>query len=241
VDVQADATSRSRFVLIPGWSCGPGVWDRLLVDVGMMSATHVDFRGVRRPADFSAAVMTAMGDEPLFLIGSSMGAMLAIEVASRITGHIRGLVLVGGTPRFISDDPRRGWPTRLFERMKRKMNQDVSATVAGFQAGMFATGEESAADAFRHQRSCHEGWTVDALLAGLDYLIATDLTERLEAVACPVLWIHGGADTICPPGAIAQVPQRHHCHVMPNAGHLPAWTRSHEVASTMRSFFENDA
>lgn len=159
-------------------------------------------------------------------LANSVIAMLAIEVAARIAGHIRGLVLVGGTPRFISEDPRRGWPPRLFERMKRKMDQDVSAAVAGFQAGMFATGEELEAEAFRHQRSCHEGWSVDALLAGLDYLIATDLTERLEAVACPVLWIHGGADTICPPGAIAQVPRRHHCHVMPNAGHLPAWTRS---------------
>lgn len=174
-------------------------------------------------------------------LANSVIAMLAIEVAARIAGHIRGLVLVGGTPRFISEDPRRGWPPRLFERMKRKMDQDVSAAVAGFQAGMFATGEELEAEAFRHQRSCHEGWSVDALLAGLDYLIATDLTERLEAVACPVLWIHGGADTICPPGAIAQVPRRHHCHVMPNAGHLPAWTRSQEVADTIRSFIENDA
>ncbi len=239
--MDGDTRNGPRFVLIPGWSCGPGVWDRLLADTGIMAATCADFSEVQSPADFPAAVMARMGEEPLFLIGSSMGAMLAIEVAARIDGHIRGLVLVGGTPRFISEDPGRGWPSRVLDRMKRRLHEDASGVIARFQAGMFATGEESDAAAFRQERRCCELWTIDALVAGLDYLIATDLTERLEAVACPVLWIHGGADTICPLGAIAQVPRRHHCRVMPNAGHLPAWTRSQEVADTIRSFIENDA
>ena len=234
-----DLGKRLRLVLIPGWTCGPGIWDRLLADVGIMAATHVDFTDVRVPSDFAAAVMAATDEEPLVLIGSSMGAMLAIEVASRITGHIRGVVLVGGTPRFVSDDPRRGWPSRIIDRMKRKLDQDASTTVAGFQAGMFAAGEESAATAFRQERRCCEGWSIDALVAGLDYLLATDLTACLEAVACPVLWVHGAADTICPPGSLAQVPRRHHRHVIPNAGHLPAWTRPRDVADTMRSFFAN--
>lgn len=225
---------RRRIVAIPGWSCGDGIWSRLLADAGCGAAAHVPVGAARTQQDFLPLVRASLNAEPAVLLGSSLGAMLAIEAALRYPAWVQALVLIGGTPRFTTDDRARGWPVRFIERIRRRIGEDPAAAVAAFQAGMFVAGEESAAGAFQQDPACHGGWTVEALGAGLDYLLATDVTDALDALECPVLWIHGAADAICPVGAIRDVPARHERCVIPAAGHLLGWTRPRDVVETIR-------
>lgn len=223
-----------RIVAIPGWSCGCGVWDRLASAAGWGEVTHVPVGSAGSPDAFLPLVMSSLGDEPAVIIGSSLGAMVAIEAAALLGNRVQALLLFGGTPRFTNEDPTRGWPARIVERMARRLEEDPRGVVERFQAAMFATGEEQEAHAFQRDPACHGGWTTAALRAGLDYLVTKDLTSTLRELACPVTWVHGGADTICPAGVLETIPMRHERLVIPSAGHLPAWTHSDEVAAYMR-------
>jgi pimeloyl-[acyl-carrier protein] methyl ester esterase len=223
-------------VAIPGWSCGSGAWNRLLPAIGLAAVAHADIGSARAADKLLPTVLAALDAEPAVLIGSSLGAMLAVEAAVEAGARVRALVLLGGTLRFTSDDRKLGWPARAVERMVRRLAEDLPATVERFQMAMFAPGEEPEARAFRHEATCQYGWTMEGLMAGLDYLLAADLTRRVRDLACPVLWVHGDADGICPPGATAALGDRHARVVLPLAGHLPAWTRPREVADAVQRF-----
>lgn len=227
---------RPPIVAIPGWSCGSGAWHRLLTAIGHAGVAHADIGSARAADELLPTVLAALGAEPAVLVGSSLGAMLAIEAAVAAGARVRALVLVGGTLRFTSDDRETGWPARAVERMVRRLAEDPPATVERFQMAMFAPGEEPEARAFWHEPACRNGWTRQSLAAGLDYLLATDLTRCVRDLACPVLWVHGAADGICPPGATAALGDRHARVAIPTAGHLPAWTRPREVADAMQRF-----
>jgi pimeloyl-[acyl-carrier protein] methyl ester esterase len=223
-------------VAIPGWSCGPGSWNRLLTEIGRDGVTHAEIGSARSGDAFLPGVLASLGDEPAVLLGASLGAMLAIEAAAAAGAGVRAVVLVGGTPRFTNADPEKGWPARTVERMARRLAEDPQGTVERFQIAMFAPGEEADSRAFRDEPACHSGWTTEALVAGLGYLLATDLTGVVHDLQCPVLWVHGDADGICPPGATAVTGDRHSRVVIAKAGHLPAWTRPGEVAEAVRRF-----
>lgn len=221
-------------VAIPGWSCGPGSWHRLLAEMGHDGVTHAEIGSARSGDELVPRVLAALGEEPAVLIGASLGAMLAIEAAAAAGARVRAVVLVGGTPRFTNADPDKGWPARTVERMARRLAEDPRGTVERFQIAMFAPGEQADSRAFRDEPTCHSGWTTEALAAGLDYLLAADLTGIVRDLQCRVLWIHGDTDGICPPGATAVAGDRHARVVIAQAGHLPAWTRPKEVAAAVR-------
>jgi pimeloyl-[acyl-carrier protein] methyl ester esterase len=227
---------RPPIVAIPGWSCGSGAWNRLLPAIGHAVVSHAGIGSARVADELLSTVLAALGAEPAVLFGSSLGAMLAIEAAAEAGDRVRALVLVGGTLRFTCDDRKRGWPSRAVERMARRLAEDPPGTVERFQMAMFAPGEEPEARAFCHEPACRDGWTMEGLVAGLEYLLATDLTGCVRDLTCPVLWVHGDADGICPPGATAAMGDRHARVVIPTAGHLPAWTRPREVADVVQRF-----
>jgi pimeloyl-[acyl-carrier protein] methyl ester esterase len=243
---------RGRSLLtIPGWSCGVGVWSRLVAAVGLEGVCP-DFRSVRAAAEFLPRVLAALGHARRVVAGSSMGGMLAIQAALARPAAVEAVVIVGGTTRFVSEDRRLGWPVRHVARLRRRLEEESAVepggdaaapprgAVAAFRQSLFAPGEAAAAADFFCDGSCGAGWERETLLAGLDYLLATDVGAALADLACPVLWIHGAADRICPPQASAAVPPGHQRLVIPEAGHLPGWTRPGETAAAIERFLAID-
>lgn len=244
--VEADAVKvrRRSLVTIPGWSCGAGSWSRMLASLGL-AGDCPDYRGVRTPAEFLPRVLACAGDGPSVLVGASMGGLLAVETALAKPAAVEAIVLVGGTPCFVSGERASGWPARVVVRMRRRIIEESGArasdgVVDAFQRRMFAPGEEDAAEAFLGEAGCRSGWDDDSLLAGLDYLLATDVTSTLADVRCPVLWIHGTDDTICPAAASERASVGHHRLIVPRAGHLPAWARPVETATAIARFLASE-
>jgi pimeloyl-[acyl-carrier protein] methyl ester esterase len=167
-----------------------------------------------------------------------MGALLAMEAALAQPASVRALVLIGGTPRFVSDDPLAGWPERVLRRMQRRLRSDAPAVLREFHARMFAPGEAPQAEEFAAAYPIPDAvnFSVEGLAAGLDYLAATDLRPGLVRLRCPVLWIHGGQDRICPLKALDGLPAEHRKRVVESAGHLPFWTHPEETAQAIREF-----
>lgn len=241
---------RARPLLaIPGWSCGAGVWSRLLVAMGR-EAVFPDFRGVRSAQGFLPRVVECLRGDSSVIIGSSMGGLLAVQAATERPESVEAVVLVGSTSRFVATDRRLGWPVRVVERMRQRLSQRTtggasesatssalsSAMVDAFRREMFVDGEEDAAADFARDSGSSEPVDTAILLAGLDYLMATDTGPILEDLRCPVLWVHGTGDVVCPPGALERVPRGHRRVMLSGAGHLPAWTRPLETASVIDRF-----
>jgi len=70
---------------------------------------------------------------------------------------------------------------------------------------------------------------VTTLDAGLRYLEAFSVVDRLERIACPVRLLHGGRDTVVPVAAAehlaAALPDAE-LTVWPEAGHAPHLTQA---------------
>ena len=75
-----------------------------------------------------------------------------------------------------------------------------------------------------------------ALQAGLDYLATTDITPLLPNIKVPMLWINGADDPICPAKSIELLPEDSNYVIIPEAGHLPHWTRANEVRWMIEDF-----
>jgi pimeloyl-ACP methyl ester carboxylesterase len=122
---------------------------------------------------------------PAVLVGHSMGGMVAIEAALARPDSVKGLVLCGTAPRLpvredllalIREDHARvpEWMAEhgLSPRVKPAVRRGFAA------AGSFAA--------------------ADVTLADFAAVRATNLTARLGALSCPVVWLDGADDRIAP-------------------------------------------
>lgn len=165
---------------------------------------------------------------------------------------IAQVLLIGATLRFAGPDRTKSWPERVVRRMQAQLGAQREVTLHRFAESMFSDEE-------REERPDYPQWlarsrlptdfTPEGLDAGLQYLLETDLTERwgrfaagclgeegiaVRAEYCPdLVWMHGEKDPICPPGAIADIPDRMKI-LFRGAGHAPFMTEPERYAEAVR-------
>jgi pimeloyl-[acyl-carrier protein] methyl ester esterase len=242
--------SRPTLVLVHGWGMGPACWG------GYAQALSADF-DVRCPAlpghggtpPSPGWTPEALADEwaanwpGAFWIGWSLGALVALAAAIRSPRLLRGLLLIGATPRFLAGDD---WPCAMapkaFETFRDGCRDDPIDTLARFLA-LQVRGSEAARATLRSLRQLASGEPAPgptALLDGLGVLAETDLRKDLAGVRCPTLWVTGEADALTPPGAARRAagnqPQaRVSC--VPGAGHAPFISHQPPLLNMTRNWF----
>lgn len=200
--------TRPDLVLIHGWSLHRGVWSPCLDALGDVADVRLaDLPGYGDTPDsgqsFVEAAQSLADSLPMnsTLCGWSLGALLAMQAALLAPERVAGLVLVGATPCFTRHD---GWadaqPTALLNDFAAAVANDGRAALQRFVA-LFNQGDAKARpigrDIARNVLSSPLPAT-STLLAGLDWLRDTDLRERVEALSCPLLLIHGEHDPLMP-------------------------------------------
>lgn len=136
-----------------------------------------------RDAVHAVAETLALG--PAVLVGHSMGGMVAIEAALAWPERVKALVLCGTAPRLpVREDLLtliREDHTRVPEWMaEHGLSPGVKPAL---RRGFVAAGSVAPAD---------------VTLADFAAVRATDLTARLGALSCPVVWLDGADDRIAP-------------------------------------------
>lgn len=200
-----------RLVLLHGWALNSHVWDDLVVELGEhFTVVCVDLPGhgvSSWPPEFhdvdslAGVLAPELGNEAIVL-GWSLGALAALQLALAHPAQVRALVLVAATPRFVNAaDWREGVEPEVLEEFAARLRQDHAATVRDFLA-LQVRGDERAMECLRilrrrvlAQGSIHP----EALRAGLEVLRTTDLRERLPAISVPTLVIAGEHDRLTPP------------------------------------------
>lgn len=143
-------------------------------------------------------------DQPVELLGWSLGGLVAIRLSQRYRPRIASLTLITSNPRFVA---ARDWPCavepRQFDEFAAALHQESSATLRRFLAlqtlglpGAKAKARQLA-DALAQRGSADQ----EALAQGLALLLGEDLRDELAALAASGLPIHallGERDTLVP-------------------------------------------
>ncbi|HTB60958.1 MAG TPA: alpha/beta fold hydrolase [Polyangia bacterium] len=210
---------RPSGVFIHGAGAGSGIWSMTMARVARTAhAIAIDLPGhgpsalgdlgtlsLGRYRDAVGELCGALCLGPSVLVGHSMGALVALEAALAWPDKVRALVLAAAAPRMtvdpellalLRDDPG-GATTWLADHGLSP--QAKPAVRRGFlSAGAAAPPEVTRAD--------------------FEIVRATDLTNRLAAIACPITWLDGADDAIVP-GACREG-RRGSVVSVPDAGHL---------------------
>jgi pimeloyl-[acyl-carrier protein] methyl ester esterase len=224
-------------VFLHGWAMMPSIWRP------MAAALSGEASEIRMPALPGHGVATASPRNSLaawvetlapalprnaLLVGWSLGALLALELARLRPRQVARLALIGGTPRFVASAD---WPHGLDEKTVSDFIEgyarDPAATLQRFLI-LQTFGDDARKHLFQplFEAACapRAGQTFRMLADGLHILAATDLRASLAAVEQPVCLIHGGGDALMPPGAahwLADALPRARLTLLENRGHAP--------------------
>jgi 3-oxoadipate enol-lactonase len=220
-------------MLIPGLGASVHAWYAQLKGLsGVARVTAVDLRGhgtsakpagpysMRLLADDIAALMQGLSLQHAVIVGSSMSAMVAVELAAAHPELARALVLVGGFAKL-------GPPGK--ERMEGRA-RTAETEGMGPLADMVAS---TALGAHTHQAQpalvglFRQGLLANdpnAYAASCRAIVECDVTPLLTQIRCPALILLGSQEQVAPlPAALALKSGIPHAEVrvIPNAGHLP--------------------
>jgi pimeloyl-ACP methyl ester carboxylesterase len=179
-----------------------------------------------------AAVTSTLGTERFDLMGTSMGALVAVAWAAAHPDTVRRLVLYGGWARGAALSP----PT-------------VQDHMLGLIASHWGLGSDVLTDIFapdadsstrrqfaRYQRACSSAATARALLA-LSYEL--DVSDLLAEVRAPTLVVHRANDRAAPAAqaeALADGISGAELVLLPGRSHLPYVGDRDELVRVVRRF-----
>ena len=243
-------------VLLHGWALHGGMWGPWLDELERVACLHVfDLPGhghspwpdgARDLADLAAAVFPQI-PRGAAVLGWSLGGMLALELARRHPQHLRALLLVATTPKFVADpDWEHGMPAEVLAEFGRGLALDYHRTVHGFLA-LQTRGDERALETRRLLRArleAHGTPDLRGLARGLDILRDTDLRDALPRIMLPTLVVAGEHDRLTPPQAgrelAAQLPMARF-HLIGRSGHAPFLSHPGEVLAEVTCFLSRHA
>lgn len=230
-----------NIVLIHGWTSDESIWqdtqDYLDQRYRVYTLNLPIAKTLYSYRDAVIELIEQNGLDQVILVGWSMGALVAIQLAHQLSHKVQGLVLVSGTSRFLADSQLTstvaymgGIPAALIVRMKRRLRKNYEQTITDFYKLMFSPQElaqglagEIIASDLRRGRT----WELIEAQDGLDFLAEADVREELKEITCPTLLIHGERDEVCPIGGAEFIQRQIPCAqliIYPGVGHIPFLT-----------------
>jgi pimeloyl-[acyl-carrier protein] methyl ester esterase len=249
-----EAGSGRPLILLHGWAMSSAVFAEALVELGAdFRVLAPDLRGHGESAeregyaftDFAADIeewMVGLDLCDAAAVGWSLGGQVLLELYPRLRSRISRLVLVGTTPRFAAGpDWQAGLPEVQVRAMARDLKRNYLKTMGDFFALQFA-GEELSRERYRQivDFAVRGGRLPDptVVVAALETLRTFDLRERVAAIDCPALVVHGTLDRITLPDAgrwLADHLPKARLEMLP-AGHVPFLSQPAAVFALWRDF-----
>ena len=151
---------------------------------------------------------------PLHLVGHSLGAAVAAQIAAGLGARLRGLTLVA--PAGLGDGINLSFiPAMLAAKTPEELAVPLSLLDAGPMSAIGLTQE------WERLRLHHAGHGALARVASGEAGPLPDLPAALERLSCPVSVLMGVEDRIIDWRGVAQLPPSVAIHLVRGAGHLP--------------------
>lgn len=231
-------------VMIHGWAMHSGVWREFAQQLAQYCQvicldlpSHGRSGAVDRFAlpEIGAAMLDAIPNEKFSLLGWSLGATVAIDIARLVPARVESLILLAGNPRFVQADDWPGVRPQVLDAFTGQLSTDLRLTLMRFlalQVNGLPDGKRLLQMMKNAMQECGPP-PVDVLQAGLDILKNCDLRTALAQLQCPVTLIQGDRDTLIPLAsgqAVQTLQSSIELHVLENAGHAPFLSHGRQLA-----------
>ena len=230
-------------VMLHGWAMHSGIWRDFARQLARQR--HViclDLPGHGRSANLDRFELSAIASSlidaiPLnrfSVLGWSLGATVALEMAARFPGRVQSLLLLSGNPKFVKNI---GWPgvrPEVLDGFVAQLNDDAKLTLQRF-LGLQVQGLPGNRQLLQQLRLAVQECDAparDALQGGLQILKNSDLRQSLVGLRCPVTVIQGDKDPLIPVQtgqSIKALNSRVALHVLANAGHVPFLSHAQQL------------
>jgi len=187
------------------------------------------------------------GEHPIYLLGHSMGTILALEVIRRAPDLAAGLIVVGGLP-----EPLPGARTRIRDRAGMIRQRGRGLALAGIGSEVVTANFSKRSQIERPELTALFAKLFDrqdpvAYASTADALASWNARELPPLEHVPCLVITGEEDRYAPPDAIQSFaralppPPRTRIEIMPDCGHLPFLEQPAAFAAIVSSFLRKDS
>lgn len=246
-------------VFVPGWGCDRTVWCRVTPFLdGAFRVAVFDPRGLGESegildgqtgwslsatSEDIRSVLVALGAARAVVVGSSLGGLAALRLASAPPPGLAGIVAIGASPCPIRrPDFSYGPPAEMMAEVMSGLRHDFLGTCQALAPGLYFSGKsekdmqaEKALLLGMLRRIRKPNLYVDILERSL----ASDIRPLLEGISLPILLLHGSEDASAPPDVGEFTKSRvrgSRLVVIPGTGHLPHLTAPKEVADEIARF-----
>lgn len=230
-------------VMLHGWAMHSGIWRafaKQLASRFQVICLDLPSHGRSHAVDefslpkISEALLDSIPIQKFSLLGWSLGATVAIDMASRRPDRVESLILLAGNPKFVESEDWPGIKPRVLDAFAEQLTGDVGKTLMRFlalQVNGLPNGKRLLQSLKAAIQEC-DSPPVNALQLGLDILRYCDLRDELAGLVCPVNVIQGDRDGLvpsdCGPALERRVPGIS-VHVLENAGHVPFLSHDREL------------
>jgi pimeloyl-[acyl-carrier protein] methyl ester esterase len=231
-------------VLVHGWGMHGGIWSQWAGQlsqwfrvhcVDLPGHGHSEYRDQRQLRDWSVAVLE-VAPAGAWWLGWSLGGLVSLAAAKQDPAHLRGLVLLATTPKFVASA---GWAAAVdadvFNLFAQQLDADVEKTLNRFLS-LQVRNADGNGDTLRQLRSelrCRPQPDPGALRHGLQLLQTADMRQALGEADLPLFWLLGERDTLVPAGVSTEyreIPSA----VIPGAGHAPFLSHAAQCTHFLR-------
>ena len=226
--------SGAPLVMVHGWGMNAGVWMPFLPHLEnrwQVTLIELPGHGESDPVDgdihdWAAACLDAAPRHATWL-GWSLGAMVTLAAATRAPHRIDGLLLAGGTPRFVREEHWQcGMETELLTNFADGLFASPQKTMLRF-LGLQVRGSDNERATLKQLREAvtqRPETQLASLEQGLRLLLETDLRPLLGELSLPTAWLYGERDTLVSAETashLAHLLPAAETRVIPGAGHAP--------------------
>ncbi|WP_026604391.1 pimeloyl-ACP methyl ester esterase BioH [Methylomonas sp. 11b] len=230
-------------VMLHGWAMHSGIWR----DFARQLARHrqvicLDLPGHGRSAGLDAydlpAITSALFDaipvNRFSVLGWSLGATVALDMAARCPERLQSLFLLSGNPKFVKTADWPGVRPEVLDGFVAQLSDDTKLTLQRF-LGLQVQGLPESRQLLQQLRlavqEC-DAPTRDALQGGLQILKNSDLRKSVVGLRCPITVMQGDKDTLIPVQtgqAVKTLNTRVTLHVLASAGHVPFLSHAQQL------------
>jgi pimeloyl-[acyl-carrier protein] methyl ester esterase len=176
------------------------------------------------------------------MLASSLGGLAALELYRMVPQDVMRISLAGSIPKFVrGNDYPAGLDMDKVRTLSHQFEGDYASILDIFFRSLF-TMRERQSERFKWVKEMRAKEPLPqqtALKHFLDILERTDLRDRLASVICPLQFITGREDYICPRAVMDWV-ERHTYNArfdfMEGCGHLPFLVEADEYNRLVEDF-----
>lgn len=228
-----------KLVFLHGWAYTPRLWDPLRAELAEFETLAPRLQPATPDLLDWAETFARELPENSILVGWSLGAMLAMACALSAPSRIKGLFLIGASPRFIACAD---WPAALAEEtvaaFKRDFARQPARTLQRFLALQLLG--DTARSELKPLLECALADAAEPSLGiGLEILASSDLRARLGELALPIKLLHGAQDSLMPLAAAQFIQQQlpdAELETQACAAHAVLLAKPAELAARIREF-----